>query len=748
MLTAIKKIKGLGVFGDFTAANDLPEFKRFNLIYGENGSGKTTLSRLFSSLELGGHSEHPDLDFTITTDTGNQTKGQKCARKVRVFNSDYIDANIGRFDGPIRHILIIGEENKALADEVNKEQAIYDTRTQWIAAEIKVCEKLEQDRGKVFSAIAKTIGEATSGSTLRSYRKPDAEAAFASLATKIYTEVELEVHRATVRQEQADGIPEIAIPRVRFSEFDDPRDLQAAASDFTSIVGSLTLRTAQAGALTRLAEHPDISKWVESGIQIHRAHESDKCEFCDQKLPAARMLALAEHFSAEDQQLKLDIEIAQAIGATISAEVSRIMLPPKASLYAELRDEFASELLAFEAARGVADTAIKELEKVLSGKIVERTRAYDAGALLDLVAFVESLVRVSAIIERHNKKTRDFEAEKSAARSAIERHYLSTIADQIADLTTQINEKTTAIKRQKEGAADLDDPRGLQAIFESIAAKKAQVSNAHAGGAEMTRLLRDFLGRTDLTFNSGDEGYRVQRRGKPAKRLSEGEKTAIAFIYFIVQLGDQDFDLAEGIVVIDDPISSLDSSAIYQAFAYLKNAVKDAKQVFLLTHNFDFLKLLLNWFDSVGKNSRAYFMIICAESQDVRNARLAPLDQLLVKHPTEYHYLFKVLYSFKSDGTILSCYHIPNVARKVLETFLEFHVPSNESLYKKLEETKFDENKKTAIYKFANDLSHRTGKGFDPALVAETQKNAVYLLEMIKEVAPLHYEGLEKLAGA
>src|SRR5712672_286521 len=61
MLTAIKKIKGFGVFDDFSAPSDLPEFKRFNLIYGENGSGKTTLSRLFAALELGGDAEHPDL---------------------------------------------------------------------------------------------------------------------------------------------------------------------------------------------------------------------------------------------------------------------------------------------------------------------------------------------------------------------------------------------------------------------------------------------------------------------------------------------------------------------------------------------------------------------------------------------------------------------------------------------------------------------------------------------------------------
>ena len=82
----------------------------------------------------------------------------------------------------------------------------------------------------------------------------------------------------------------------------------------------------------------------------------------------------------------------------------------------------------------------------------------------------------------------------------------------------------------------------------------------------------------------------------------------------------------------------------------------------------------------------------------------------------------------------------------MLETFLDFHRPYEASLYAKLEATDFDSHKKTAIYKFANDLSHSTGKGFDPALVSETQKNVACLLEMIKAVAPLHYDGLEKLA--
>ena len=128
MLTKIKKIKNLGVFGDYSRAPELKDFARYNLIYGENGAGKTTLSRLFSAPNDGAHADYPELEFAVETEDGSLTKGQKCKRRLRVFNSDYVDANIGKFDGPLRPILIVGVENKALAEEVRKEQAIYDSR--------------------------------------------------------------------------------------------------------------------------------------------------------------------------------------------------------------------------------------------------------------------------------------------------------------------------------------------------------------------------------------------------------------------------------------------------------------------------------------------------------------------------------------------------------------------------------------------------------------------------------------------
>ncbi|MEL3891300.1 AAA family ATPase [Ferrovibrio sp. MS7] len=747
MLTAINKIKGLGVFGDFAAAVDLPPFKRFNLIYGENGSGKTTLSRLFTALQTGAHADYPDLDYSITTDAGTLAKGQPSPRKIRVFNSDYIEANIGQFNGPLKHILIVGQENKELAEEIKAEQAAHDDRKAKLDVETVALTKLETDKGKAFSAIAKTIGEATSGTTLRGYRKPDAEAAYKKLTTpKTYSEAELDIHRVTIRQEQAEAVPQISQPKVK-AKSGAGIDIQIALSTLVTATGILTQRASQVDALSRLVEKPDISLWVETGLEIHRTHESKDCEFCGQKLPEERLKRLSEHFSTADQQLKTEIEAEIKTAHDINAAISSVQIPPKAGLFSEIREDFEATAQEFETARTSALTAVSKVAEILSKKLTERSKPYAIEIAVDTTALFQSLDKVRALIDRHNAKSADFEAQKKAARHAIETHYLSSIAPQVREFDEKIDATQNTIKKLRDGAADLGDARSLDELLKSISEKKAKVSSAHAGGAQMTSKLNAFLGRTDLTFDSGDDGYRLKRRGKPARRLSEGEKTAIAFLYFIVQLGDQDFDIKEGIVVIDDPISSLDAAAIFQAFSYLKNAVKEAKQVFLFTHNFDFLKLLLNWLDHGAKqNQRSYLMIVCTEAAAGRSSHLMKLDQLLVEHPTEYHYLFKLLYTFESDGTIQSSYNIPNIARKLLETFLEFHVPSNENLYKKLDKLKFDDNKKTAIYKFTNDLSHMTGKGFDPALVAETQKNTTYLLEMIKAVAPDHYDGLERLA--
>lgn len=752
MLTHIKKIKNLGVFDNYAAPPELKAFERFNVIYGENGSGKTTLSRLLTCLQAGEHKDYPSLEFNIDTKSGPLRQGQKYVRNVRVFNSDFIEANIGRFDGPLRHILILGEENRAVAAEIKAEIATRDERAKRLQDITAAVTKLENERGKIFSTIAKTIGEATSGSTLRTYRKPDAEIAFGKLANaKSLTDSELERHRATVRQEQMQEVGELLIPAIVEPETGKTVGPVGAVHALAERCKALTKRAAQSAAIARLASHPDIAAWVEQGATLHKHHASETCEFCAQPLPAARLKALADHFSVEDQQLKAEIDQERVWVANVLKALGGFIAPDRLALYSELRTDYDTAVAVFETELEAVKARAAAIDGLLADKLTRRTEVYDGAAHSDADALKAALAAIADVLDRHNIKTKGFEVAKAAARNAITAHYLLTIKAQVEEVAAKIAAYRDEETLLMEGGEGLPDIRSLAAITQSIIDKQAQISTEHKGGEELTAHLKQFLGRTDLVFENSNDGYIVLRRGKPAKRLSEGEKTAIAFLYFLVQLKDQDFDVSEGVVVIDDPISSLDSGAIYQAFSFLKVAVRDARQLFILTHNHEFLRLVINWFQKLPKDLRkqtSYSMVLCSETATGRSARITALDQLLIDHATEYQYLFKVLYTFQSNGTILNCYHVPNVARKVLETFLDFHVPSNKSVYGKLEDTKFNDHKKAAIYKFTNEMSHRTGKGFDPGLVAETQKNTAHLLEMIKHVAPLHYAGLEVLAKA
>lgn len=742
MLLKISKVRNLGVFSDFSWDTALPEFERFNVVYGENGTGKTTLSRLFDCLKTGLHEEYPALEFKISSQTGDLTQGTAATRKVRVFNADYVQLNIGQLDGELKPILVVGKDNKALSESLKKDEKELAKRTdEIIRAKLRIAQ-LETARGKLFTTVAATISEATSGTIQRTYRKNNAEAAYGALAVNEgLTEAQLAAYRATLRQEAMDRIEAAITKTIVFGGNDYSLDLGAKAIETS--VSSLCERTVFSDAIAGLQVSTEIGRWVEQGHALHKNLGNETCQFCEQAIPADRWRSLEAYFNNEDQALKSEIERAIDEVKQLKRLLQATPLPDRLAFYSDFRDRYDQARKALTAEIDAASVELDQIVYKLNEKLGARATSYQFDGRLDLGRLAEAMSAVSALVDDHNKKTEGFSARKDAAKKAVEGHYLFGIKAEVAGFDAKIADENALIKENTEG----DESTGLDALAKlqaAIAEKKSQISNSHRAGKDLTRLLQTFLGRDELVFESGDNGYRVKRNGEDAKRLSEGERTAIAFIYFIVQLKDQEFDLAEGIVVIDDPISSLDSSSVYQAFAFLKSAVKDARQVFLLTHNFSFLRLLINWLqhDPAAKKKNQMYMLVCRNYAAGRHSTIVPLDRALIDHPTEYHFLFKTLADFKGDGTIAECYHIPNVARKVLETFLDFFVPGKNSLYMKLSQVAFDENKKTAIYKYANDNSHFTGQGFEPGLVQESQKNVTYLLEMIKALAPQHYDGM------
>jgi wobble nucleotide-excising tRNase len=743
MIQHFEKIENLGVFANYKEPKDLNSFQRFNLIYGMNGSGKTTLSRFFADLNEGKAAGFPDLKYKIKTEDGEFVQGKPYTRQIRVFNAEYVEENIGAIEGTLNPIFVLGADNKALADKVKVDEEKLE------ALEIRRSEKEtefnkeEKSRGKIFTNIAKEISNAAKGATIRAYTKKNAESVYDK--TSVFTSLDLKELAAAsseMNQSAMDRHAEYLSPSIDFNGKDQP--VFAALQGHCDNVQKITLKSATSIAIERLTTNIEVAEWVEQGMHIHTENDCKTCEYCLQKIPEARKEELAAHFNDSDSLLKKEVEDAIAYTERLAEKIEEVHDLDSKLFYPELRPEHENQTEILTKQRSEVIAGLKELTNSLQEKLTRRTESYVSmtpsftGDLWD-----ETVSKLNDVIQRHNSESDNFETRKQDNFEKIEAHFLNNINPNVKEADAKIARVKAKVDECNNG-----NPKtgklGLEPLKKLIKDNRAKIANSHQAATELSKKLSSFLGRDDLKFEPEGEGYRITRFGRAAKRLSEGEKTAITFLYFVVGLTDQDFDLAKGIVVIDDPISSLDSNSVYQAFAYLKNAVKDAKQVFLFTHNFEFLKLLLDWLTYGAQKDKTYWMLHCSNSgAGVREAEIKPLDDILIKNRNEFVFLFKTLVDFKSDGTISTSYPIPNIVRKVLETFLAQH-STGSSFYKRLENLEYDEAKKTALYKYTNDLSHPTLTGLDPALVGETQTNVKHLLEMIKAVAPVHYSSLTK----
>ncbi len=737
MIKRIKKIKNLGIFQNYTCDSNFPEFKKYNLFYGWNGSGKTTLSKLFDGFNSGKNTEYPDLEyeFEIEVESVRSTISQNTEyqTKIRVFNKKYIENNIEILEGKAKSIFILGAENKKLAEQIEKdEKDLKKLKIEKSEAEKEKTSK-ENEKGKKFTDVAKIIGANLVGSSTRNYRKPDAESDFNNLETKEILENEkVDEYQTILKQEQK--------PKLLLLEF--ILDLDKKYDE----VSKICKKTVESEILSRLKENSDISEWVETGIKLHKLHKNNKCEFCNNVISEYRLKALSNHFNEADQKLKQEIDLIIEDLEKKLAELKNLKIPDKTLLYKELNTKYNSRLTTFNQEKGNLSLEISTLISKLKEKKTKTTEEIIFIRSLEN-NFSTVLISLNKVLEEHNSKTENFQTQKDDANLKLKNHYLSEIFDDVEKLKDEIKDCEKNISNLQNGT---DEKVGITKLTNNIANNKSTISSEHKACDELNKNLCTFLGREEIVFEvTPIGGYLIKRNGNIAKNLSEGEKTAIAFVYFIVHLKDQDFNIQDGIIVIDDPISSLDSNSLFQAFSFLKNNVKKAKQVFLLTHNFDFLKLLINW---LNHEKSKYFMIKNSYLDKKRFAKIDKIDHLLTKHESEYHYLCKQLFDFRNnseeDKLIQDVYHIPNIGRKVLETFLMFRIPKSATMYSKIkyleDNTTFDKNKLTALNKFFNDQSHITGSGFDPSLVQEAEKNVKYLLDMIKEVFPEHYNILEE----
>lgn len=741
-LERISRLRHSGVLRDFTWPVGLTPFKRFNLVYGWNGTGKTTLSELLRALQDRRVPLAPQVVLRIN---GRDVRGEDFASvhlPIRVFNREFVRKNVfpdgGGGDLPL--ILLLGAESVEKQRHVTELRAHQETlvaRLESAKAEAKTADDaLDAHTVDRATAIREPLRAASS--EYNNYHKGDyrkrAQKMLDANDSATYT---LSSDARTRANAQQRGTPKDPIPL--------PIDALPAWGTLRDQAAQVLAQSVTSQALDVLRDDPVLAHWTKEGLELHRDRSSEQCLFCEQRLPVDRLSRLESHFSTAFRELEQRVTELGSVMSTQSRALERLALPKRAQLHDDLAADYQRALTALEQQLESFRQALTGLGKALENKskrLFEALTLDVASPSLD----PEPLAAVTTVIQKHNDACRAFEQRTIDARRALEADVVACAQPDFVRLT--------ADKASKDGAVTSLGTE-LEGLLKAIADAEREVALHRRPAEELNEDLKAYLGHNELELAIKDSGYSVSRGGAPATGLSEGEQTAIALLYFLKCLKDQRFDLKRGVVVLDDPVSSLDANALFMAYGFIRSRLKDAGQIIILTHNFSFFRLVRNWF-WFPHSQRQFVSLYMLEgyiSEHARLARLVELPTLLRDFESEYHYLFsRVLEEARTleSGNLEAQYPIPNVARRLLETYLAFRQPNGKSLEAKIRAMAGDDAAKARVLRFLHVHSHGDAvpePEHDLSLLGESRSVMQDLLKLLEGDDAAHYHAMVEACG-
>ena len=781
MIQKIISIGNLAVFKDFdwdkevrNESGDVMDFQAINVIYGRNYSGKTTLSRILRAMETGQFSDKfENPSFTVALADGTQitqTTLRDHGKTVRVFNEDFVRANL-RFitnpDDSIEPFAILGDDNnkiekeiEALEEELGSKEEGKETglHAQKIAANTEYTTAFQAHK-KANDYLEKQLKDKAIdrkiGIKYKSERFGDQNYDIQKLKTEIKkvrrvgyqppTDEQLAQHEKLISEKTLQPISPFSAPRLE------------CESLTTATEALLAKKISESDKIEELVKDAVLNRWVNDG-RTHHKGKRDKCAFCDNPISEERWKVLEKHFDEESERLEKDIDALIDRIVTEKNTVSAALAIDKSLFYSKFHNQLDELTKTLKDVVGNYDNALEKLatqlkarkEDILNQKAIIKPDDTSAD-LLTAWSTYESIRTDS------DNFTTSLNTEQARAREALRlkevSDYLITIRyqEQLYSIEELSGKLDAAEQNKRKIEGDIRNNEDL------IAAKKRELNDEEKGVNKVNEYLNNFFGHQFLTLEAkkheiaGEESKRIRfeviRDGKKAYHLSEGECSLRAFCYFLAKLDDTNTRDSKPIIWIDDPISSLDGNHIFFVYSLLNAEIVSAgkfKQLFVSTHNLDFLKYLKKlkgtYLGQDGKPKdyqKGYFVVV---RQD-KTSTVGVMPKYLKKYVTEFNYLFHQIHKCAEIATVddtnyVTFYNFANNARKFFEIYLYYKYP-DQGMSEETLRLFFGEAKIPAVLtdRINNEYSHLCGvfeRGSTPVEVPEMQTAARQIIERLQ----------------
>ena len=637
--------------------NDL---EKINFIYGANGSGKTIISNFIAN------QTDPEYQNCSIAWQHNQSLNGL------VYNKKFRENNFGK--GTIEGVFTLGQATKEDIELIDKKQAELKKLKE---EGVKKKETLDKQKGskieeensfkenswiKIYKKYEHDFKEAFKGSLQKESFKNKLLLEFGKNTSDLQTLEELKEKSQTIFGKA----PETILYLKTFS-FDRLTEIENEKIWTKKIIGKSDVDIA------KLIQKLNLNDWVNKGRDY--LQEDEICPFCQKPTITddfKKQLEdyFDESFTTSIKQINDLNDEYNRLALNLINELTQIETNEKANNATKLNiDTFSAYLKTLTS----QFTSNKEL---LGNKTKEPSRSVKLILSKEQLENIEQIItEANKEIKKHNNIVNNYRTEKSSLIQAVWKYLVEEFKGDIesykkktSGLQNGINNLEKDIKEKRDIYTDLNN---------EIIKLTKNVTSIQPTVDEINRTLKSygFLNFEIIPSESNKNHYQIKREdGTLAEStLSEGEITFITFLYFL-QLAKGSTDKKtiseERILVVDDPISSLDSNVLFVVSTLLKRIIREIKdgkgnikQLILLTHNVYFHKEVSFIDGRTRENKNTLYWILRKKD------KISSIQFFEMKNPIQTSY--ELLWQELKDKERNSGVTIQNTMRRIIENYFK-----------------------------------------------------------------------------
>jgi len=655
----------------------IEDLKRLNYFFGNNGSGKSTIAKYLQSLVIG----DPENKYSsCSKDNYNPIQ-----EEILVFNQDFVERNF-RISQTLKGIFSLNQKNAEIDEQIK-------ANGETINDKLKTKNELEEKN----AAFNQQNNQRKTELTEKCFNKRNVFKSFSKIKLDYsgnkknnLEQVEKIFQNTSIVESDFSTLNDLykKLYEDDLSSIDVLLDIQLfdellQKHNELSVLLQEVIVGKEDVQLAKLINEFGLKSWVSQG-KIFLDKTKDVCPFCQKETIDDDFISQLNDIFDESSQKKINEIKSKKI---IYENMFKRVLQNIQSVYEKYNAENIVSDLQMHL-KTIYDTNLK----IISDKINAPNEKKTLDNIIE--SFKDKLLQINAEIESNNTIVCSLDTQKKSLIKQMWDYIALDCKDDILKYQKDVEETNGIINENKTEIEKL--LAEVQQLQEENTALREKTVNTTESVDNMNQILK----------NSGFMGFEIHEQNKENNisqyclsrtstvgddkvfdSLSEGESNFIAFLYFY-QLCLGTTDIQEGskkkkIIVIDDPVSSMDSQVLFIVSTLINKLIEykgktklekqefsnsSFEQVFILTHNYYFYKELAMQKRPICKSQQHYLIEKNANNETYINKRA-------YKEYDDYALMWQTIKEAKeklSDGNKEQNILLANLFRRILESYANF----------------------------------------------------------------------------